>query len=89
LLPGHGPEIGDRRTYLDSYIAHRLQREQKVLGAIPEDEGLTPAALLPLAYDDTPELMFPIAARSLQAHLDKLVGDGRAVVLDGVYRRLP
>ena len=43
-------------------------------------------ALVPLAYADTPPAIFPIAKLSLEAHLEKLVGDG-AVVHDGrTYR---
>jgi glyoxylase-like metal-dependent hydrolase (beta-lactamase superfamily II) len=87
LLPGHGPEIDNPRRYLDGYIAHRLQREEKVRLAVPVEEGLGAQALLPLAYDDTPEFMYPVAARSLQAHLDKLLSDGRLIEHDGVYRR--
>jgi hypothetical protein len=34
--------------------------------------------LLPEAYADTPKLLWPLAERSLRAHLDKLVGEHRA-----------
>ena len=87
LLPGHGPAIEDPRGYLDAYIAHRLQREAQVLAAVPGQGGLPAEALLPIAYSDTPEAMYPVASRSLEAHLDKLVGDGRVEFADGVYRR--
>jgi glyoxylase-like metal-dependent hydrolase (beta-lactamase superfamily II) len=87
LLPGHGPEITDPHGYLGSYIAHRLEREAKVLAAIPSDHGIRAEDLLPIAYSDTPEVMYPVAARSLQAHLDKLVADGRAGVRDAEYHR--
>jgi ribonuclease/clavin/mitogillin len=91
LLPAHGPAIGEPRAYLDGYIAHRLEREARVLAAVPEGGG-TAAEILPLAYDDTPEAMHPVAARSLAAHLEKLVEDGRLAVGDEAgatrYRRV-
>lgn len=88
LLPGHGPRVGNPAEYLDVYVAHRLARESKVFEALPRGAATTSEALLPLAYDDTPEAMYPIAARSLQAHLDKLVADRRVAEHDGAYRRL-
>ena len=88
LLPGHGPEIDHPRARLDGYIAHRLQREEQVWRSIPRQGGLTAEQLLPLAYQDTAEFMYPVAVRSLQAHLDKLVTDGRVAEQNREYRRL-
>ncbi|MGI8607936.1 MAG: MBL fold metallo-hydrolase [Candidatus Dormibacteria bacterium] len=85
LLPGHGPSIDHPTAYIETYISHRLGREAKVLAALTEAASATPQALLPIAYADTPEAMYPIAARSLQAHLDKLVKDGRVVEVGGLY----
>ncbi|MEA2684233.1 MAG: hypothetical protein QOK05_2561 [Chloroflexota bacterium] len=87
LLPGHGPTIQDPGALLDGYIAHRLAREQKVLNALPAEDGATPDEVLPVAYADTPQAMYPVAARSLQAHLDKLVRDGLASEVSGRYTR--
>ncbi|MGB2941017.1 MAG: MBL fold metallo-hydrolase [Candidatus Dormiibacterota bacterium] len=91
VLPAHGPAIDDPRNYLDGYIAHRLEREAKVFAAVTPGGTLRLDAILPVAYDDTPEAMHPVAARSLLAHLEKLVEDG-AVVREGegeeaLYRR--
>ncbi len=80
IRPGHGPEIGAPTAYLDSYIAHRLEREAKVLGALGEDPRIIPQ-ILAGAYNDTPEAMYPIATRSLVAHLEKLVADGRVEIV--------
>ena len=88
LMPGHGPEIDHPRTRLDGYIAHRLQREERVRSSISTHGGLTAEQLLPVAYEDTAEFMYPVALRSLQAHLDKLVADGRVAEQNGEYRRL-
>ena len=80
IKPGHGPEINAPRAYLESYIAHRLEREAKVLSALGQDPRIIPQ-VLPMAYDDTPEPMYPIATRSLVAHLEKLAADGRVEIL--------
>ncbi|HEX4622649.1 MAG TPA: MBL fold metallo-hydrolase [Myxococcaceae bacterium] len=80
LRPGHGPAIASPRAYLESYIRHRLEREARVLGALGTDPRIIPQ-LVPAAYDDTPEAMYPIAARSLVAHLEKLAADGKVEIV--------
>ena len=37
LLPGHGPVITDPRAKLDEYVAHRLDRERRLVAAL--DDG--------------------------------------------------
>jgi glyoxylase-like metal-dependent hydrolase (beta-lactamase superfamily II) len=77
LCPGHGPPIWDVRGKLDEYIAHRLDREERLLAAL--DRGLrSEDALLDAAWDDAPEALRPFAAVSLRAHLEKLRAEGRA-----------
>jgi endoribonuclease LACTB2 len=78
LLPAHGPAIGDGAAKLREYIAHRTLREDRVLGALARRTDAAVAELLPEAYADTPPPLWPLAQRSLRAHLDKLVKDGRA-----------
>jgi len=83
LLPAHGPAISDGHGKLREYIAHRTMRENRVLAALA---AATPTAsrdaslddLLPDAYGDTPRPLWPLARRSLRAHLDKLVKERRA-----------
>jgi recombination protein RecT len=52
--------------------AHRLKREAKVLAAMRAKPGATVQDLVPLAYDDVPEKIWPVAARSLTAHKDRI-----------------
>ncbi|HEY5925605.1 MAG TPA: MBL fold metallo-hydrolase [Kofleriaceae bacterium] len=78
LLPAHGPMIEDGPSKLREYIAHRTMREDRVLAALTGRSDAALADLLPIAYADTPKLLWPLAERSLRAHLDKLVGEGRA-----------
>jgi glyoxylase-like metal-dependent hydrolase (beta-lactamase superfamily II) len=77
LCPGHGDPIWDVTAKLDAYIAHRRDREQRLLAAL--DRGLTTEdELLDAAWDDAPTNLRPFAAASLRAHLEKLREEGRA-----------
>ncbi len=78
LLPAHGPAISDGHGKLREYIAHRTMRENRVLAALPTGTAAALADLLPSAYGDTPRMLWPLAERSLRAHLDKLVKEARA-----------
>jgi hypothetical protein len=53
-------------------------REDRVLAALKGKTDASVEDLVPIAYADTPKLLWPLAERSLRAHLDKLVGEGRA-----------
>jgi glyoxylase-like metal-dependent hydrolase (beta-lactamase superfamily II) len=77
LLPAHGPAIPDGHAKLREYIAHRLMRESKVAAALRESD-VPVADLVARAYADTPRILWPLAERSLIAHLVKLAADGRA-----------
>jgi hydroxyacylglutathione hydrolase len=78
LLPAHGPPIWNADAHLAHYIAHRNMREGKVMSAL--DVALrTLDELVPRAYDDVAPMLFPLARRSLRAHLDKLVNEGKAL----------
>lgn len=76
LVPAHGPIIDKPVELLDHYVAHRLKREEAVVDAIRQG-GSSVTAVLPLAYDDTPRELWPLARMSLEAHLQKLVAEGR------------
>jgi glyoxylase-like metal-dependent hydrolase (beta-lactamase superfamily II) len=88
LLPGHGPPIGGPAHRLAFYLEHRAWREARVLAALAD--GPRPlAAIVPVAYDDTPAARFGIAARSALAHLLKLRAEGRVEELpDGAWGAL-
>jgi glyoxylase-like metal-dependent hydrolase (beta-lactamase superfamily II) len=77
LAPGHGYLIGEPHREVEHLIRHRLAREDKVRRALREVGGTAALnTLLPLVYDDVPVAVHPVAALSLQAHLEKLVTDG-------------
>jgi len=83
LCPGHGPVVESAAAKLDQYIAHRLDREHRLLAAL--DGGRRSAGeLLDEVWDDVPTALRPAAAVTLAAHLDKLADEGR--LPDGVER---
>ncbi len=85
LAPGHGYLIGEPHRELRRLIEHRRKREAKVRAALARLGEPTLEELLPLVYDDVPVRMHGWAARSLRAHLDKLVADGEARTKDRRY----
>ena len=68
---------------------HRLKRESKVLKAVDALPGLGLDELVTLAYDDTPVEAHGIAKRSLLAHLEKLLQDGRIATRGAGWQTLP
>jgi glyoxylase-like metal-dependent hydrolase (beta-lactamase superfamily II) len=80
LLPAHGDLIQDPQAILSFYIEHRLMRERKVLDALEaRGKASRPRHLVATAYADTPKAVWPLALRSIEAHLIKLEREGRVV----------
>jgi glyoxylase-like metal-dependent hydrolase (beta-lactamase superfamily II) len=79
-LPAHGAPITEPALLFEYYIRHRLAREAKVQGALRSlgAAGATADELVPLAYADTPQAAWGIAALSTAAHLVKLEREGLA-----------
>jgi len=76
LVPAHGPLITDPEGHLRRYIKHRLMRENKLLTAL-ETGPLRREELLARVYDDAPAALWPLADRSLEAHMQKLERERR------------
>ena len=51
---------------------HRLKREAKVAAAMRALPHGSPDDWVARAYDDVPERLWPVAKRSLQAHVDHI-----------------
>ncbi len=83
MCPGHGPLITDPAGKLDQYIAHREDRERRLLAALGQGKR-TVDELLDEVWADAPAALRPAAAVTLAAHLDKLADEGR--LPDGVQR---
>lgn len=76
LCPGHGPVVWDPAAKLDEYIAHRMDRERRLLEAL--DSGLrTDDELLDAAWSEVPASLRPAASLTLAAHMEKLRSEGR------------
>ncbi len=83
-LPAHGDPIEEPTAHFEHYVRHRLMREHKVTAALA-DGSLNSESLLERVYYDTPKLAWPLARLSLQAHLDKLLAEGRVKQHDARY----
>lgn len=86
LVPAHGPVIADPQACVARYITHRRQREDRVLAALGAGRAHI-SDILAGAYADTPREIWWLAERSLEAHLRKLVAEGR-VVREGEHAAL-
>jgi recombination protein RecT len=87
ILPAHGyvlgdlkrtadnpsaPEHGGARAAIAHLKAHRLAREAKVARAMQAQPQGTMDDWVKLAYDDVPERLWPVAKRSLLAHVEHI-----------------
>jgi ribonuclease/clavin/mitogillin len=78
LLPGHGPVIDDDptpRDVLGRLIAHRLDREAAVLGAV-RDGATDLDAVVDGAYDKDLSGVRDLARATVRAHVEKLAVEG-------------
>lgn len=87
ILPAHGYVLGDLRAdaanpqgtekggawqAIAHLKAHRLAREAKIAQAMQRLPDGSPDDWVKLAYDDVPERLWPVAKRSMQAHVDRI-----------------
>jgi recombination protein RecT len=87
ILPAHGYVLGDwpqtddnpsapvnggARAAIAHLKAHRLAREAKVLRAMQKAPEGNMDDWVKLAYDDVPERLWPVAKRSLLAHVERI-----------------
>jgi glyoxylase-like metal-dependent hydrolase (beta-lactamase superfamily II) len=85
IAPGHGYLVGAPHHEVKRLVAHRLAREAKVTTALGRLGEATLEDLVVQVYDDVSPKLHPVAMRSLGAHLDKLVAEGRARLASGRY----
>ncbi|HTD74489.1 MAG TPA: MBL fold metallo-hydrolase [Steroidobacteraceae bacterium] len=89
IAPGHGDIMDEGKKVLEALRAHRLARESKVLRNLDRLGEASLDSLIPVVYDDVPADRHQWARLTLQAHLIKLVQEGRVSELNGIWRRLP
>ena len=76
VCPGHGPPVWEPHAKLDEYLAHRLDRERRLVAAL--SAGVRgEEALLDTVWDDVPAILRPAAAITLRSHLHKLAEERR------------
>ena len=78
ILPAHGYAIGQAKTAIAQLKAHRLKREAKIMAVMQAMPDGTLDDWVPLAYDDVDERIWPVAKRSLLAHVERIKGLAQA-----------
>jgi glyoxylase-like metal-dependent hydrolase (beta-lactamase superfamily II) len=76
IFGAHGPAVGNPAAKIDEYVAHRIEREAKIAGAVASGAA-TLEEIVAVVYTDVPEKLHKLAERSVLAHLEKLESDGR------------
>ncbi len=78
LIPSHGEAIVETKKMIDHYLAHRKMRENKIHTIITDaGKALDLDELLRKSYADTPQTLWPLARKSLRAHLQQLCDEGK------------
>lgn len=72
ILPAHGYVLGFARQAIAQLKAHRLAREAKVLAAMRALPRGSVEEWVAHAYADVPERLWPVARRSLLAHVERI-----------------
>ncbi|AVT11852.1 MBL fold metallo-hydrolase [Paracidovorax avenae] len=72
ILPAHGHAIAGAREAIARLKAHRLAREARVLAAMQALPDGSMDDWVRHAYADVPERLWPVAQRSLLAHVERL-----------------
>ncbi|MFA9286624.1 MBL fold metallo-hydrolase [Comamonas sp. SY3] len=74
ILPAHGYVLAQPLQVIAKLQAHRMAREEKVRQAMAQAPDGTPEDWVAIAYADTPERLWPVAKRSLLAHVEHIRG---------------
>jgi glyoxylase-like metal-dependent hydrolase (beta-lactamase superfamily II) len=72
ILPAHGYVLGSAVQAIEQLKAHRLKREAKVIAAMQARPQGDLDEWVELAYDELPPRMWPMAKRSLLAHVQRI-----------------
>ncbi len=76
LNPGHGEEMDHPDQVIDWYLEHRRQRHEEILDAIRGGAGSVDE-IVEVVYREVDRALYPLAARSVDAHLVLLFEEGR------------
>jgi glyoxylase-like metal-dependent hydrolase (beta-lactamase superfamily II) len=84
ICPGHGPLVREPERKINELIAHRLEREQQVLSCLRQGKRSVPDLIADI-YPELDRRLVDLARRQVQAHLDKLVREGKAAISGEEY----
>jgi glyoxylase-like metal-dependent hydrolase (beta-lactamase superfamily II) len=76
IYSAHGPVIEDGPGKIAEYIAHRLERERQILGALGDGLSTIPDMVAKI-YADVDVKLHRVAAGSVESHLRKLARENR------------
>jgi len=72
ILPAHGHVLGFAAQAIAHLKAHRLKREARIIAAMQARPNGSLEDWVALAYEDVPTRMWPLAQRSLLAHVQRI-----------------
>lgn len=75
LCGSHGSAIFDAKAKIEEYITHRKEREKQILEAV-QNGAQTAEEIAGIVYQKLDPNIFPLAVKSVSAHLAKLEQDG-------------
>jgi len=84
VLPGHGPLVGKPEAKIKEYIQHRMMREKQVIDALLKGRN-TIGDITEMIYVGVSPALQRVAEFSVQAHLEKLMREGRVKSEGGRY----
>lgn len=76
LYPGHGEEMVEPDDVIDWYVAHRMERHTQIYEAISKGADSV-SDIVEVVYADVDPSLHPLAARSVEAHIELLTEEGR------------
>jgi glyoxylase-like metal-dependent hydrolase (beta-lactamase superfamily II)/8-oxo-dGTP pyrophosphatase MutT (NUDIX family) len=85
IYPGHFRPLDGGTKVIEGYIAHRAEREAAILQALTRGP-LSVEQIVAEVYADVPEILHPVAAQQVLAHLELLADDGRALQEEGGWK---
>lgn len=86
IAPGHGELLKEPKAVMDWIIAHRYEREQKVIDVLKSVRAGTLNSLVKDVYNDVSKRVHVLAKLSLEAHLIKLIQEQRVELQGTTYR---
>lgn len=87
LFASHGPPTAGARARIEAYLAHRLEREARVVASLADGAPRGLDDLVPQVYADVDASLHSLARRSLLAHLIKLEREGAVAAAGETWRK--